>query len=95
MRNKFADNVWDFFDSFVYENKDSLQGYDLDMDKLEEFKDFVRDGRNFDIILDASELLSEFKDIDDAENEANKLIDIMWQGADKAQDKLMKGEFIC
>lgn len=94
MKNKFADNVWYYFDS-IYENKDNLSGYDLDMDKLETFKDFVRDSRNFDTILDVSELLCEYKDIDDAEKELNSLIDVMWKGSDKAQDKLLKGEFIC
>jgi hypothetical protein len=93
MKNNYADNVWSYFEENIYENKDNLSGYDLDMDKLEEFKEFVTD--NADTVLDASGLLGDYKDIDDAENELNKLVNLMWQGADKAQDKLMQGEFIC
>ena len=95
MKNSYADNVWNYFEENIYENKDNLSGYDLDMDKLEEFKEYVKNERSIDPMLDASGLLEDYKDIDDAYKELDKLVDVMWQGADKAQDKLLKGEFIC
>lgn len=94
MENKYADSVWYNFENEVYENKDNLSGYDLDMDKLDCFVEWLNaDG--VDYVWRTIPIASKTDDVEVIEKEISKAIDLMIKGADKAQDKLMKGEFIC
>ena len=94
MRNKYADSVWYYFEDEVYENKYCLKGYDLDMDKLEEFKEWLSAG-GADYVMDTLPMASETDDVELIEKETSKMVDLLIKGADIAQDKLLKGEFIC
>lgn len=94
MENKYADSVWYHFEDEVYENKDNLSSYDLDMDKLDCFVEWLNaDGQDY--VWRTIPIASETDDVEVIEKEISKTIDLMIKGADKAQELLMKGEFIC
>ena len=58
MENRYADSVWYHFENEVYENKDNLKGYDLDMNKLDCFIEWLNaDG--VDYVMDTLPMASE------------------------------------
>lgn len=93
MENNYADSVWYHFDNEVYENKDNLSGYDLDMDKLDCFVEWLNaDG--VDYVWRTIPIASETDDVEVIEKEIGKAIDLMIKGANKAQELLMGKEFM-
>ena len=93
MENNYADSVWNYFENEVYENKDNLSGYDLDMDKLDCFVEWLNaDGKDY--IWRTIPIASETDDVEIIEKEIGKAIDLMIKGANKAQELLMRKEFM-
>lgn len=79
---KYADRVFYWFEDnkFARERKDISRSMELMFD----LADYIEDEDNFDSILNASGLLEDYKDIDDAENACEELIVYMTIGLNKA-----------
>lgn len=92
MENEYADTLWNWFIDSKYENKDGLKGYDLEMDKLDKVRDYVKEA-DLDDIAELSGLTNDIKDYNDFKKAAEELVSIMIRGIDIAEKKLMKQHY--
>lgn len=89
---EYADTLWNWYIEEKYENVDGLKGYDLEMDKLDRCKTFLENA-DLDDIAELSGLTSDIKDYEDFTKAADKLVSVMVNGINKAENSLMKQQF--
>lgn len=77
-----ADNLFYWFEENIY----SKEKGDSAMSVYFAFYDWLLDAENVDTVVDKSGLLGDFKDPDDAEEAANKLLKYILSGLDRFFD---------
>ena len=84
--NKACNDVWNYYIDCIYE------GPDDELEQVQECKEWLEHIDLFDIAAICTEYC-DFKDVDDVEAAAEKIVNRMLKGLDKAEDIMLQQEY--